>query len=642
MPKQVSSWRRSLDLCDSELRSLLEKEILTTAHRELGDFKSKALFSLPPKHKARGEIHLGTVLYDGERWPAGLSRTELTQNMAIFGRSGAGKTNLAFHLLQQFSTRGIPWLFLDWKRTARHLLPNLSGRVDLYTPGRSLSPFPFNPFSPPKGLESATYANHVVDVMGDAYGLGDAARSVLHKALTACYEEGLAAPGVADVHRRVDALPDRDRMRGWKATAIRSLEALTAFDFGTDAEPQATRINRLLNGRTILELDGLSPSNKKFFIPILALWIFHSMLPESERETLRLALFVEEAHHVFFEGSGYRESLMNQLLRQCREIGIGIVVVDQHPSQISSAALGNTYTSVCMNLKDPKDLSKAAGVSGLTADQKRHFAFLPTGQGVVKLQDRWRRPFLVRIPLVAVRKGSVTDADLAEALRTVRGLSALSNLVQRPVPGRPADRRPLEAAGTLGELEMRFLDDILLYPDDGVDARYKRLGLSVHGGHRLKQRLVRIGILEEQRVSVGRTRRNLLRSSLTPARSVQAHRTGRAESLVHEFWKRQVARDLGQAGYRVRLEAPRGVGRVDVLATKGKRRIAVEIETGQSNALHNTRQNILSGFDHQVILVTTPRALQSVEGSIARAGLLGPRVTIALAGSAPLAELIGS
>ena len=39
---------------------------------------------------------------------------------------------------------------------------------------------------------------------------------------------------------------------------------------------------------------------------------------------------------------------------------------------------------------------------------------LPVGHAVVKLQNRWRRPFLVRLPLVPVAKGHVSDQQLRE------------------------------------------------------------------------------------------------------------------------------------------------------------------------------------------------------------------------------------
>ena len=68
------------------------------------------------------------------------------QNLAIFGRSGAGKTNVSFHLIEQLVKKKICFLFLDWKRTARHLMPLLGRKIKVYTLGRALFPFPFNPF----------------------------------------------------------------------------------------------------------------------------------------------------------------------------------------------------------------------------------------------------------------------------------------------------------------------------------------------------------------------------------------------------------------------------------------------------------------------------------------------------------------
>jgi type IV secretory pathway VirB4 component len=109
--------------------------------------------SLPPKQKIRGIFNLGSVLYEDEKWPAGISSSELMQNMAIFGRKGAGKTNVAFYLMEQLVEKKIPFLFLDWKRTARHLIPKFKDKINVYTPGRSLSKFVFNPFIPPPTVQ---------------------------------------------------------------------------------------------------------------------------------------------------------------------------------------------------------------------------------------------------------------------------------------------------------------------------------------------------------------------------------------------------------------------------------------------------------------------------------------------------------
>ena len=196
IPEKVERWQRTLLLGQSEVKSLVERQILATACQVLGDFKNRILLSLPPEKSSTGALHLGKVLYEKEKWDFGLTMPELMQNLAIFGRSGAGKTNVSFHILEQLVNRKVNFLFLDWKRTARHLMPMLGKKIKVYTPGRSLSPFPFNPFLVPPGIDRTTYVNQLVDTMADAYTLGDGATSILQKAIHACYVKGYTAPSI--------------------------------------------------------------------------------------------------------------------------------------------------------------------------------------------------------------------------------------------------------------------------------------------------------------------------------------------------------------------------------------------------------------------------------------------------------------
>ena len=207
VPAQVERWLRVRDVADADIKDLIDKEIIGTAHKILGDFRKKVLLSLPPRTKAKGSIHLGTILYEADKWDFGISRAELLRNMGIFGMSGSGKTNVAFHILKQLVDKRIPFLFWDWKRTARHLIPTIGNRVKVYTPGRMLSPFPFNPFIVPPGLEPRVYVNHIVDVMADAYTLGDGARSILQKAISTCYQKGNHSPTALHILAEVEQIP---------------------------------------------------------------------------------------------------------------------------------------------------------------------------------------------------------------------------------------------------------------------------------------------------------------------------------------------------------------------------------------------------------------------------------------------------
>ena len=632
MPKEVQHWLRVRDTADPELRSLIEKQIASTAHRVLGDFHKKILLSLPPPGKARGTFNLGTVLYDKPRWPGGISASELLQNMAIFGRSGAGKTNLVFHLLLQLVNKRVPFLFLDWKRTARHLLPKIKAKVNVFTPGRSLSPFPFNPFIAPSGLEPRVYINHMIDVLSDAFTLGDGARSMLERALGSCYAKGDHAPTLKTVLSELDQVTAKDRARGWKLSATRALESL-AFSEVTAKDPmtQERLARTLLHENTIIELDALSEGSKKFLVPLLSLWLYYVRLAAPEREQLNLVIVVEEAHHVLYgQERRSREGLMNMLLRQCREIGIAMIVVDQHPSLLSSAALGNTFTSVCLNLKNPSDINKAAGISMIQdAENKRYFSMLPVGQAIVKMQNRWRWPFLVQVPRIDVKKGAVTDTELRRYLRRDKPRSARNAL--KPQAGGPVRQVRLDDH-ILDDQALGFLKDICAHPDDGVKARYRRLGMSGGRGNRIKEELIEDGWLQAEVIPVGRTRKTLLR--LTPrakqAVGAESDKSTR-ESIAHAYWKQYYARRLKSQGYQVVLEAPRTGGQADVLASRDGERVAIEVETGKSDVVANVRNDLRSGFKNVIVVATDKGALTKVERELAAAGLIIPgRVQIVL------------
>lgn len=626
MPQAVGHWMRTSQLAEPDLKDLIDKQIILTAYDKLGDFNNKILLSLPPEKKAKGTINLGTIFYDKERWPFGISTEELMQNMAILGRSGAGKTNAAFVILDQLIKRKIPFVFLDWKRTVRHLIPQVKENINIYTPGRPLSKFPFNPFVVPPGIETNVYINQIVDILSDAFNLGEGSRSIIRKAIATHYDNENLCPTVNEIISEVEKIPDKGRIGSWKITAMRALESLEFSDItAKDRISQQELVKKLLHENTVIELDALAQESKKFLVPLLCLWLYYVRLNSPEREKLKLIIVIEEAHHVLHKGNNRsKESVLEMLFRQCRELGIGIIVLDQHPHLLSSAALGNTYTTICLNQKDPSDINKAAAICLVDDEEKKYFSMLPVGQGIVKLQGRWFRPFLIGIPKVAIDKGFITDDLLARYFAENKGKSTDSGRKKSVLSEFKKIRQVQLLDAPFDDLAFVFIKDVVEHPCDGVKARYKRLGLSVGTGNRLKKQLLDSGWLETQTVEIGRTRKVLL--GLTKeAREIfdLDNSTPEYGSLVHEYWKRFYAQRSREQGYKVILEAPRKSGKVDVLAVKNDKSIAIEIETGKSDVVKNVKQDLLSGFDKVLVVATDKNVLGKVEKDLARVGLIG-------------------
>jgi len=635
MPQKITNWMKAMELAEPDLKNLIEKQIIYTAYQTLGDFHNKILLSLPPEKKAKGSINLGTTLYDKENWPFGLKYSELIQNTAIFGRSGAGKTNVTFHILSQLIEKKIPFVFMDWKRTVRHLIPNFKDKLNIYTPGRNLIKFPFNPFVVPPGIESKVYVNQLVDVISQAFTLGDGSRSILRKAIAEIYAQGNLCPTVTDIIEKIKKVPEKGRMGGWKVTAMRALESLEFADLSSnDQISQEQLAQKMLHENTVIELDALAVESKKFLIPLLCLWLYYVRLKSPDREKLKLVIFIEEAHHVLHKRpQTSNETILEMLFRQCRELGIGIVVIDQHPHLLSSAALGNTYTSIFLNQKDPSDINKAAAVCLLDADEKKYLSMLPVGQGIVKLQDRWTSPIHIQFPLVNINKGSVTDDILARYSsvknRKTTGSSrntSISNYnytVLQPKFGQ-VPRIPLYDI-PLKQPALAFIEDVLQHPDDGVKARYKRLGLSTGTANRLKDQLLAQGWLEDQTVDIGQTRKVILRLT-KQSKDALGLDTSEPQhgSIVHEYWKRFYAQRFREQSYHVEFEVPRQSGRVDVVAKKGNEKIAIEIETGKSDFIRNIQQNLAAKYNKVLIVATDKSAFKKIETKLVQAGLLIP------------------
>ena len=202
---------------------------------------------------------------------------------------------------------------------------------------------------------------------------------------------------------------------------------------------------------------------------------------------------------------------MEITFREIREFGESMIILDQHPSQISTPALGNTYCTICLNLKHRKDIN-AMGQCMLLEDKERdNLGMLEVGQAIVKMQGRIARPFMVRIPEFKLRKGTVTDEMVRKRMTSVLGPA-----IQLRTEGLLAALEAMNKGSVMQEpgldsgngFDVRFLRDVKDYPESGVAVRYKRLGISVRQGQKLKARLAQDGKIEEheERTPTGRIR----------------------------------------------------------------------------------------------------------------------------------------
>ena len=70
------------------------------------------------------------------------------------------------------------------------------------------------------------------------------------------------------------------------------------------------------------------------------------------------------------------------------------------------------------------------------------------------------------------------------------------------------------------------------------------------------------------------------------------------------------------AGYKAKEEVPIKSGAVDLVVTDGKEIIAIEIETGKSDAIHNIKKDLQESFDKIISVVLDKKAKERVGSSL--------------------------
>lgn len=176
---------------------------------------------------------------------------------------------------------------------------------------------------------------------------------------------------------------------------------------------------------------------------------------------------------------------MEITFRETREFGEALIILDQHPSQISLPALGNTYCTICLNLKHQKDISAMSQCMLLDGKESDLLGELEIGQAIVKLQGRIPRAFMIELPEFEIKKGAISDDEVRQRMWPI--LEARLKSAEEPsdwaeVAGEEEleGGRELQASEAEAEpdFEELFLQDVREYPESGVGERYRRLGIS--------------------------------------------------------------------------------------------------------------------------------------------------------------------
>jgi len=408
------------------LKREAEALIQMCAAQYLSSEVDEASILLPPPshHAAAGEFLLGQVVYgDKQLYPIGLERQNFIRQICILAITGAGKTNVAQLLLLGLLEKDVPFLVVDWKRSYRDIYsiahPKVKG-VQVFTVGRKTgSPFQWNPLRPPPGVHSKTWIAVIAETLEKSHISGPGVADVLIEILDKKFEElGVYDgppdkwPNFFDAAEELNKLQLKGRRMLWQDSCARILKT---FTFGPAAGAfnarNPLRLEDLLQKPTIVELDQELPKPLRvFFSDVLLRWIHLYRLGQGETEDLRHVTFLEEIHNLFPKNQIEKQATnsLENIFREIRGFGEGLVSITQHPSLMPVYVLGNSSTQIYLSLQHEDDIETAKRALFLERGDEVFLERLKVGEGIVKIKGRVS-PCHVRFPRVPVTKGTIPD-----------------------------------------------------------------------------------------------------------------------------------------------------------------------------------------------------------------------------------------
>lgn len=385
------------------------------------DFEETIRLPPPTPNLLAGEYNIGTVLFpDNPYAQFELKEREFIKHLLIVGMTGAGKTNLMFHILGQLLKKNKPFLVFDWKRNYQALKQFAEFKdLQVIRVGGKNSNFSFNPLIPPEGIEPKHWMTMLVDVIKHAFFVAHGVEFFFRKGIDYLYKQFGIYQGKTEypTFQDLEKVLQKEFVRGremlWMSSAKRVLASLTFS--GLLGEVLNVRnqplLNNLLEQPIVLELDNLATIEKIFLVEALLLWIYHFRQNQKERENFKHAIVIEEAHHVLSgrkEFQSGEETIIETLIRMIREYGESVIVIDQEPSKLSNSILANTNCKVCFNLGNGKDMHKMSESMNLTIQEMRYIDKLKVGEAIVKMKERFSEPIHIKVPHIQINKANLS------------------------------------------------------------------------------------------------------------------------------------------------------------------------------------------------------------------------------------------
>jgi hypothetical protein len=558
----------------------------------------KPLLECPSKAEVQGEIKIGNVLHaDKALHSFGLNPNELTRHVGIYGQTGHGKTSLLYTIINQLTKLKIPFLYLDLKKDGRCLLRQHEELIVI--PWRELR---WNPLRPPPDMDVKSWWQLFAEVCGHAWGVYHAGVNYILEYLDRLHEEQKGAfPTLVDLYRMMAETQETTRKRlEYFDVMYNRVRALTSI-LGSVIDVQTgIKMEELLNHPVIIELDQLRADEQNWMVETMLTWLYAYRLVQGHRsEKLRHCVIIDEAHRIFDANKEWRETTremgmppINLFPTQFRDFGESLIIASQEPSKITDSMHANTLVKIVGNLGSGKDINAVSEAMSLDDEERECIPKLQRGEWLVKMSDRYMKPFMITTPYQPVDK-DITDEEVKHRMLTL--LPKQTEQKRQP--------KQQVAERVISKNAWELLSHVNSHPFQGIAGRAKEMGISPSMFESAKAELIDAVLVNEASFSLsGRRPTKFLVPTekalqLLESRGMNTGMWRHVGNMNFEHMLYQVLLrwEFKKLGFDARLEAKFSEGRrIDVLAVKNGRKIGVEVELNTNVDLRNKLNGIES------------------------------------------------
>lgn len=596
---------------------------------------------LPPIEKLLTGVYLGrtsggaVVCLDLKKYA--------NPHVMILGKSGYGKsTTLKTLVSRLFDLYEIPVLIIDYAGEYKEWVLDRGGLVV------DMRKDTINPFE----LGHATLIDRIRQIVDAFHKTCDfktinQKNAFTHYVMKAYQAKGFKLnepqtwkepPTLADVIKLMEN--EMEKLKPNKQLTVQSLidrlQVLSSGPFGIFGKSTIS-IDQLTEGFTCVDLSKLTSNSLKDMIAWTILQYIDSMMRlEGVKERIRLLIALDEAWKLCRD----EDSLPVTIIKEGRKYGYSLCISSQDATaDLAESILANAGTVIIHHTEHPKYLKFFQSAYGLTEWEVSKIKNLPVGEALIKLGDD-PRPFFVSIEM----------EDLPEKIHQKSNRISYEKIGDRMAFSENLGKIMHDFVSDsyeLTEVEREILRKVAEEAIFSMSDLYRKVGVNDYQGNKAKNKLVQKGLVETIKLpkleGKGRKPEALVLTEKGVAEAEKLglktkRKVGRRGGILHQYIVKILSEEIRQRGCKVEAEFSIGNGRsVDLVIDE---RIAIEVETGESDIVSNIKKIAEAKFEKSLIVCESSSVKNFVKKNIRSLGREGEIIVLDLSELPKLRSLL--